>query len=221
MFGNYKRSDSHHTHLITTHEPACVFSCQCLRSRATTGLDALPPVALLSLAPSLRLSLLPSLPPSVPPSLPPSLFLSLLLSLSLSLSGSLYHSMAGWLDRFMDRWVAGLMAGWLGGWMNQSIHRCMGWMKIFHDSINRWPNQSICRWTRQGRLAGVGKRSTVACAAVALLPGAMSFVRAGLGGAGHSAQHTSRGFHQALARSPYGAANGKRPADKARLVGKR
>lgn len=65
------------------------------------------------------------------------------------------------------------------------------------------PRPSL-RATPQGRLtlASVGKRSTVACAAVALLPGAMSFLRAaGLsGGAGSSfggggLRNSARGFY--------------------------
>lgn len=40
----------------------------------------------------------------------------------------------------------------------------------------------------QGRLARAGRRSKAACAAVAMLPGAMSFLRAGLAGA-----HVARG----------------------------
>ena len=123
MFGNYKRSDSHHTHLITTHEPACVFSCQCLRSRATTGLDALPPVALLSLAPSLPLSLPPSLPLSFP----------IWLSLSFDgwMAGPIHGPMGGWVD------------GWLAGWMDEPINTSMHGMDENIPRLDKSMAQSI------------------------------------------------------------------------------
>lgn len=61
--------------------------------------------------------------------------------------------------------------------------------------------------SQQGRLtlASIGKRSTLACAAVALLPGAMSFLRAaGLGGGagsnfGGGLRNTARGFYASTA----------------------
>ena len=67
-------------------------------------------------------------------------------------------------------------------------------MTIRHPSLRTTPQGQLT-------LASIGRRSTAACAAVALLPGAMSFLRAaGLSGGASSnlaggLRNTARGFY--------------------------